>query len=54
MWGILRNYDLKSAHGVFVGSDIEDDRIKERVLESMQIQTRAMGYAEHPLLFEVV
>ncbi|KXX74478.1 Uncharacterized protein YmaE [Madurella mycetomatis] len=54
MWGILKNYDMRSAHGLFVGWDIEDERIKERVLESMQIQVRAMGHEMHPLLKEAV
>ncbi|GAB1310241.1 Metallo-beta-lactamase domain protein, putative [Madurella fahalii] len=54
MWGILKNYNMRSAHGLFLGWDIEDERIKERVLESMQIQVRAMGHETHSLLNEVV
>jgi hypothetical protein len=50
MWSILRNYEFKSAHGLFLEWDIYDDNIKARVLESMQIQIRAMGHVEHPLL----
>jgi hypothetical protein len=54
MWGILKNYDFKSAHGLFMGADIEDENIKARVLESMQIQIRAMGHAGHALLREAL
>ncbi|KAK4136600.1 hypothetical protein BT67DRAFT_416808 [Trichocladium antarcticum] len=51
MWGIIRHYDFKSAHGLFPGWDIVDDEtLKARVLESMQIQIRAMGYTEHSFL----
>ncbi|KAK4242685.1 beta-lactamase-like protein [Achaetomium macrosporum] len=54
MWGILKNYDFKSAHGLFEGADIVDENIKARVLESMQIQIRAMGYGGHALLEETL
>ena len=54
MWGILKNYDFKSAHGLILGWDIEDENIKARVLESMQIQIRAMGYGQHPFLQEAL
>ncbi|KAK3310258.1 beta-lactamase-like protein [Chaetomium strumarium] len=54
MWGILRNYDFKSAHGLFMGADIADENIKARVLESMQIQVRAMGHAGHALMRETL
>lgn len=54
MWGILKNYDFKSTHGLFLDWDIVDDNIKARVLESMQIQIRSMGYSEHPLLKEAL
>lgn len=45
MWGILKKYDFKSAHGAFMAQDIEDERIKERTLESMKIQTKFSGWA---------
>ncbi len=54
MWSILRRYDFKSAHGLLQGWDIEDENLKTRVLESMHIQIKAMGHAEHPLLREEV
>lgn len=52
MWYVLRDYDFRSTHGAFVGQDIEDDCIKQRVLESMQIQVRRMGWMDHLLLEE--
>lgn len=54
MWGILGRYEFRSTHGAFHGQDIEGDDMKGRVLESMQIQTRYMGWGEHPLLQEKV
>ncbi|KAK4129401.1 hypothetical protein N657DRAFT_640019 [Parathielavia appendiculata] len=54
MWSILKNYDFTSAHGLFPGWDIKDENVKARVLESMQIQIKAMGYGEHPFLKEVL
>ncbi|PTB63153.1 hypothetical protein BBK36DRAFT_1171953 [Trichoderma citrinoviride] len=54
MWGILKAYDFTSTHAIFVGMDIEDDKVKERVLESMKIQTRAMGHVTHALLDETL
>jgi hypothetical protein len=50
MWDILKNYDFTSTHGAFVGQDIEDEQIKARVLQSMQIQAKAMGYGEHKFM----
>jgi hypothetical protein len=54
MWGIIKNYDFTSAHGLFLGWDIEDENLKARLLESMQIQIKAMGYGQHPLLQEAL
>ncbi|KAK3393649.1 hypothetical protein B0H63DRAFT_531507 [Podospora didyma] len=53
MWAILKHYDFSSTHGAFLGQDVEDANIKARVLRSMQIHIKHMGYAggrEHPLL----
>ncbi|KAB5567005.1 metallo-beta-lactamase family protein [Coniochaeta sp. 2T2.1] len=53
MWEVLKRYDFKATHGAFVGQDIEDEKgIKRRVLESMKIQVRRMGWKEHALLAE--
>lgn len=50
MWKILERHEFKSSHGAFIGQDIDDDQIKKRVLESMQIQIRSMGYQTHTML----
>lgn len=58
MWNILKNHDFESTHGVFVGSEMRDrgngseTRIKERVLRSMQLQVRHMGWSGHSFLKE--
>lgn len=52
MWSVLKKFHFTSTHGAFVGVDVESDEVKGRVLESMQIQIRAEGYADHPLLDE--
>lgn len=54
MWGILKKFEFRSAHGGFVGLDVESDDVKARVLESMKIQTRHMGWGNHQLLAETV
>lgn len=46
MWDILKQYDFTSTHGAFVGQEIEDDGLKERVLDSMQIQVKSMGWGQ--------
>lgn len=50
MWGVLGRYSFRSTHGGFRGMDIEDAGVKGRVLESMQIQCKAMGHVNHPLM----
>ncbi|KAK0630002.1 beta-lactamase-like protein [Bombardia bombarda] len=50
MWDILKEHDFTSTHGAFLGQDIEDGDIKARVLQSMQIQVKAMGYGQHLFL----
>ncbi|KAM0425660.1 hypothetical protein ACHAPT_009192 [Fusarium lateritium] len=44
MWGVLKKYDFRATYGGFAGMDIEDEGVKARVLESMKIQARHMGY----------
>lgn len=54
MWGVLRKYGWRSTHGAFVGADIvgnDEGEMKKRVLESMQIQVKGMGYAEHAFVW---
>lgn len=51
MWKVLEKHEFRSTHGAFMGHDIEDrDGIKKRVLESMQIQVKAMGWPDHELI----
>lgn len=52
MWQALKPYDFESTHGAFVGMDVRDKNTKFRVLESMKIQARAEGYADHDILKE--
>jgi hypothetical protein len=52
MWGILKQYQFRSAHGAFPGHDIVSDEVKKRVLESMKIQVRKEEYVDHALLRE--
>jgi len=52
MWQAIRPYGFESTHGAFVGQDVRDKKVKGRVLESMKIQTRAMGWEDHALLKE--
>lgn len=50
IWNILRELDFESTHGGFAGMDVEDKNVKGRILESMKIQARAVGYEDHEIL----
>ncbi len=52
IWRALRPFEFATTHGAFMGMDVRDKRVKERVLESMKIQIRAEGYKSHELLDE--
>ncbi|KAK3636440.1 hypothetical protein LTR56_014227 [Elasticomyces elasticus] len=55
MWKAIKPYEFDSTHGAFVGQEVQevqDGKVKRRVLESMKIQTKAMGWEEHALLAE--
>ncbi|KAI0837095.1 beta-lactamase-like protein [Hypoxylon sp. FL0890] len=56
MWSILKEYDFSSSHGAFIKTDIVKTvpEMKRRVLESMQIQIKYMGYGDHTFLKETV
>ncbi|KAI3319261.1 beta-lactamase-like protein [Xylariaceae sp. AK1471] len=56
MWAILKKYEFSSTHGAFVGMDIVKTprEMKQRVLESMQIQIRYSGHGEHAMLKETI
>lgn len=52
MWKAVKPYEFTAAHGLFPGWDIRDENVKQSVLESMKIQVRNQGFAEHALLEE--
>jgi hypothetical protein len=60
MWNILKGFEFESTHGAFIGTEVRDGgggsgkKVKQRVLESMQIQVKYMGYREHVFLKEKV
>lgn len=63
IWKAIRGFEWEATYGAFVGMDVRDQggevngegrRCKERVLESMKIVVRAMGWREHALLVEKV
>ncbi|KAK4092154.1 hypothetical protein Purlil1_3407 [Purpureocillium lilacinum] len=55
MWAVLARHAFRATHGAFAGMDIEDEGgVKGRVLESMQIQARFMGYGTHAIMSETV
>lgn len=53
MWAVLKKHEFTSTHGAFVGTEVRDrgggsaTGVKQRVLESMQIQVRRMGWRDH-------
>lgn len=50
MWDVLGKHEFRSTHGAFMGQDIEDGKIKSRVLESAKIQVSRMGWTDHAFL----
>jgi hypothetical protein len=58
MWAVLKNYEFESTHGAFVNTEVKDGTngsntgVKRRVLESMQIQVKRMGWRNHAFLDE--
>jgi hypothetical protein len=58
MWKVLKSHEFESTHGAFVGVEVRDGTngsnsgVKRRVLESMQIQVRRMGWKDHAFLNE--
>ena len=60
MWTALKEHDFESTHGAFVGTEISSGSggsrsvVKKRVLESMQVQVRRMGWANHAILKEEI
>ncbi|KAI1111066.1 beta-lactamase-like protein [Nemania sp. NC0429] len=56
MWDILKNYEFSGTHGAFPGQDVVKTarEMKQRVLDSMQIQIRYSGHREHNMLNESI
>jgi hypothetical protein len=58
MWNVLKNHEFESTHGAFVGTEVRDGSggssasVKQRVLESMKIQVKMMGWGDHAFLRE--
>ena len=53
MWRRIKSFEFESTHGAFVGQEVRDPKVKGRVLESMKLQTKAMGWSEHAILEEI-
>ena len=54
IWRAIRPFKFHTTHGAFVGMDVRDKELKERMLESMKIQVRGEGWEKHEILEEVV
>ncbi|KAK5116809.1 hypothetical protein LTR85_009069 [Meristemomyces frigidus] len=52
MWQAIKPFEFESTHGAFVGQEVRAKEVKGRVLESMKIQTKDMGWEEHAVLKE--
>lgn len=53
MWAILSRHQFKSTHGAFLSTDVvgrDEAEMRQRVLDSMQIQIRGMGHPENSML----
>lgn len=54
IWRAIEPYEFDTTHGAFVGMDVRDQHLKERMLESMKIQTRGEGWDRHEILDQMV
>ncbi|KAI0389633.1 beta-lactamase-like protein [Xylariaceae sp. FL0594] len=54
MWAILKQHEFASTHGAFPGLDVvrSPQVMKQKLLESMQIQLLQSGHENHPLMHE--
>ncbi|KAL8731469.1 MAG: hypothetical protein Q9181_004293 [Wetmoreana brouardii] len=50
MWQALKPFDFDTSLGAFVGMDVRDKNLKERVWESIKIQVRNEGWDENEVL----
>lgn len=54
IWRAIKPFHFDTTYGAFEHMDVKDEGLKGRMLESMKIQVRAMGWKEHPILSEGV
>lgn len=54
IWRAIKPFYFNTTYGAFDGMDVMDEGLKARMLESMKIQVRAMGWMGHPILGEEV
>ena len=54
IWRAIEPYDFDTTHGAFVGTDVRDQNLKKRMLESMKIQTRGEGWEWHEILDQTI
>ena len=54
IWRAIEPYDFNTTHGAFVGTDVRDQDLKKRMLESMKIQTRGEGWKRHEMLDQTI
>lgn len=52
IWKALKPFEFDTTFGAFNGLNVRDKDVKGRVLESMKIQVKGMGYQRHALLDE--
>lgn len=50
IWQALEPFSFHTVHGAFVNLDIRASDVKDRILQSMKIQTYAEGHPDHPLM----
>lgn len=54
IWQAIKPFDFDTTHGAFLGMDVRDEKLKERMFDSMKIQVKAEGWKEHAILGEKV
>ena len=53
IWNVLKPFEFEQTHGAFMGQDVFDPKVKERLLASMQIQAMyATGNKDRTILKE--
>lgn len=52
IWRAVKMYAFDTTYGAFNGMTVSDANMKERILMSMKIQVRSMGWKDHELLDE--